>query len=32
MIDALVRYNILKGQVKPEDVFTNDFWDQARPK
>jgi NitT/TauT family transport system substrate-binding protein len=32
MIDTLVRYNILKGPVKPEDVFTNDFWDQARPK
>jgi NitT/TauT family transport system substrate-binding protein len=29
-IDALLRYNILKGPVKPEDVYTNEFWDQAR--
>ena len=28
-IDALLRYNILKGPVKPEDVFTNAFWDKA---
>ncbi len=28
-IDALLRYNILKGPVKPEDVYTNEFWDQA---
>ena len=31
-IETLVRYNILKGAIKPEDVYTNEFWEQARPK
>jgi NitT/TauT family transport system substrate-binding protein len=30
MIETLVRYNILKGSVKQEDVYTNQFWEQAR--
>jgi NitT/TauT family transport system substrate-binding protein len=28
-IDSLLRYNILKGPVKIEDVYTNEFWNQA---
>jgi NitT/TauT family transport system substrate-binding protein len=28
-VDTLLRYSILKGSVKPEDVFTNEFWEQA---
>ena len=30
-IDTLLSYDVLSGAVQPEDVFTNDFWEQARP-
>jgi hypothetical protein len=29
-IETLMRYNILKGLVSPDDVYTNQFWEQAR--
>jgi NitT/TauT family transport system substrate-binding protein len=29
-IDTLLSYGVLGGPVQPEDVFTNDVWDQAR--
>jgi NitT/TauT family transport system substrate-binding protein len=28
-VDTLFRYGILSAAVKPEDVFTNDFWEQS---
>jgi NitT/TauT family transport system substrate-binding protein len=29
-IDTLLQYGVLSGPVQPEDVYTNDFWEQAR--
>jgi NitT/TauT family transport system substrate-binding protein len=29
-IDTLLSYGVLSGPVQPEEVFTNDIWDQAR--
>lgn len=29
-IDTLTTYKILDGLVQPEDVYTNEFWDQAQ--
>jgi NitT/TauT family transport system substrate-binding protein len=29
-IDTLLSYGVLEGSVQPEDVFTNDYWQQAR--
>jgi NitT/TauT family transport system substrate-binding protein len=29
-IDALLGYGVLSGPVQPDDVFTNDIWEQAR--
>ena len=29
MIDTLVHYEVLGGPVEPEDVFTNQFWEQV---
>jgi NitT/TauT family transport system substrate-binding protein len=29
MIDTLVHYEVLGGPVEPEDVFTNEFWEQV---
>jgi NitT/TauT family transport system substrate-binding protein len=29
-IDTLLSYGVLSGPVVPEDVFTNDIWEQAR--
>jgi NitT/TauT family transport system substrate-binding protein len=29
-IDTLSVYGVLSGPVQPEDVYTNDFWEQAR--
>ncbi len=31
-VDALLLYKILGGAVKPEDVFTNEFWEKAQTK
>jgi NitT/TauT family transport system substrate-binding protein len=28
MIDTLMHYQVLSGPVQPEDVYTNEFWDQ----
>jgi NitT/TauT family transport system substrate-binding protein len=28
-IDTLLQYGVLGGRVQPEDVYTNDFWEQA---
>ena len=30
-IDTLLSYGVLSQAVQPEDVFTNEFWEQARP-
>ncbi len=30
MVDTLVNYEILNELVQPEDIYTNDFWDQVR--
>jgi len=30
-IDTLLSYDVLSGAVQPEDVFTNELWEQARP-
>jgi hypothetical protein len=29
-IDTLLSYGVLSGPVQPDDVFTNDLWEQAR--
>jgi NitT/TauT family transport system substrate-binding protein len=29
-IDTLLSYGVLAGSVQPEDVFTNEYWEQAR--
>jgi NitT/TauT family transport system substrate-binding protein len=29
-IDTLLNYEILNSLVQPEDIYTNDFWDQVR--
>ena len=30
-IDTLLSYGVLSQAVQPDDVFTNEFWEQARP-
>ncbi|MBN1659545.1 MAG: ABC transporter substrate-binding protein [Anaerolineae bacterium] len=30
-IDTLLSYGVLSQAVEPEEVFTNEFWEQARP-
>jgi NitT/TauT family transport system substrate-binding protein len=30
-IDTLLSYEILSRSVQPEDIYTNDFWEMARP-
>jgi hypothetical protein len=29
-VDTLLSYGVLSQPVEPEDVFTNEFWEQAR--
>jgi len=29
MIDTLMYYQVLGGAVQPEDVYTNEFWEQV---
>jgi NitT/TauT family transport system substrate-binding protein len=30
MIDTLMSYEVLDGPVRPEDIYTNEFWEQVR--
>jgi NitT/TauT family transport system substrate-binding protein len=30
MIDTLVSYEVLSGPIQPEDVYTNEFWEQVQ--
>jgi NitT/TauT family transport system substrate-binding protein len=30
MIDTLMYYEVLDGPVQPDDVYTNEFWEQVR--
>jgi len=31
-IDTLLNYGVISGAIEPEDVFTNEIWEQARPE